>query len=72
MLKLEPQHGGVNALWHMFVDPWLAMLCIGALGHQLSLPFLLTLGYWNVWLVVFIIECISPLISQYHKITWGE
>lgn len=70
-MKIEPQNPVMSALSHLFLDPWLAMLCIGGLGHQLAIPFLLTIGYWNVFLVVLAVDCIAPAYSQFKRIKLG-
>jgi hypothetical protein len=71
-MKIEPQHPGIDGIWRLFGDPWIAMLAVGGLGHQLNNHLLMGLGYWNIFLVVLIIDCIAPLSNRYQKITLGK
>jgi len=67
-MKIEPQHPLINGLWRLFGDPWLAMLGLGGLGHQLTIPFLMALGYWNVFLIVLVIDCLIYIPSEFKRI----
>ena len=72
MIAIEPQHKGALVLDRLLLDPWLAMLCLGALGHRLDIPYLLTLGFWDVWLAVFALWCLIPTVSEFKQITWRK
>lgn len=48
----------------LFFDPWLAIIGTGALGHQLHVPFLFHLSYWNLWLVCFVLQALWPIESK--------
>jgi len=47
----------------VFGDPLIVMWCINAVGHNLSIPILATLSYWNIWLLNFAIQALWPIES---------
>ena len=45
----------MRLLFRIFVDPWIIMLCLGGLGHQLALPVLF-ISYWPCVLFVIAVQ----------------
>lgn len=70
MIAIEPKYPGATLIDRLLIDPWLAMVCLGAIGHRMDIPYLLTWGFWDVWLVVFALWCLVPTVSEFKKISW--
>jgi len=51
------------------VDPYILMLCIGALGHRLTLPVLFKVGFFEALLAVLIVQSISSTQIDKWKVT---
>lgn len=57
--KVEDRYPGSKMLGHIFFDPWIAMLCLGAVSSHLGIPSI-ALGYWTCVLLVIALQAIYP------------
>lgn len=42
------------------LDPWIAMLAAGGLGHRLHQPWLFRIGFFEALLIIIVITCLTP------------
>ena len=52
----------LTARWlkRLLVDPFVAMLAFGALGHELEISFLLRLGFWESLIIIIALQILWP------------
>lgn len=65
---IKPQNAGTLFWFRVFLDPFLAMLFLGILGHRLGMyhglsQFLFHMSYWNVWLINATLQALWPSSS---------
>lgn len=65
MIRIEDRFSGYKGIFHVFVDSWLAMLCLGGLADHLNIPQL-AIAYWTTVLAVLAIQIIAP--EQYTNL----
>lgn len=70
---IKPKYAGAIHWFHLFLDPFLAMLFMGILGHHLAQyhafsELLFHFGYWNTFLAVLIIQIIAPETQGYYNV----
>lgn len=67
MKYIKPKYAAVNAWSHLFISPWTVMLLLGALGHQLGIPYLFKFGYWETFCAILAIQLAWPnVVTEYE------
>lgn len=59
IIKAEPGSVGASFFVRMTADPFILMLALGGLSHQLNKPQI-AIGFWPCLLLVIAIQSISP------------
>lgn len=64
---IKPAAGLGKMIVRFVIDPYIIMLCVGALGHRLELEQLFLVGFLESLLLVLIAQALAPTVIDRWK-----
>lgn len=68
IIEREKRESQFALLFHLFIDPWLLMLSVGAIGHRLNMPGLFKVDYWVSFLICFGFQAVYPSVGGWKYV----